>query len=194
MEVVCGEESRWGLWLVVVVVGGCVGGEGGFVGREEGGEGGDGGVFEMGARWWLAGEGIPKMVGEGGDEGCVEIVAGEVLLVIPEEDRGDGGEVVVALGEGVDGNVSREFGWVTKGQSETIAGVEEGSVGVVEGEESRANLAERRWGGGESGAKGGEIGCGGGVGCAEETLVLCRGEDVLVPEEGEVVVGEGWGR
>ncbi len=71
MEVVCGEESRWGLWLVVVVVGGCVGGEGGFVGREEGGEGGNGGVFEMGVRWWSAEEGVPKMVGEGGDEGSV---------------------------------------------------------------------------------------------------------------------------
>ncbi len=193
MEVVCGEESRWGLWLVVVDGGGGVGGEGGFVGREEGGEGGNGGVFEMGVRWWSAGEGVPKMVGEGGDEGSVEIVVGEVLLVISEEDLGDGGEVVVALGEGVDGNVSRESGWVAKGQSETIAGIEEGSIGVVEGEESRANLAKRRWGGGEGGAKGGEIGYGGGVGCAEETLVFRRGEDVLVPEEGEVVVGEGWG-
>ncbi len=51
------------------------------------------------------------MVGEGGDEGGVEIVLGEVLFVISEEDRGDGGKVIVLLGKGLDRHVSREVGW-----------------------------------------------------------------------------------
>ncbi len=48
MEVVRGEGSRWRSWLVDVNVGAgdvimvaCVGGDGGFVGREEGGQGGN---------------------------------------------------------------------------------------------------------------------------------------------------------
>ncbi len=42
------------------------------------------------------------------------------------------------------------------------------------------------------GAKGGEVGDGGGVGGAEESLIVCGREHELVPKEGEVVVGEGW--
>ncbi len=37
------------------------------------------------------------------------------------------------------------------------------------------------------------MGNGGGVGSAEESLFVIGGEDVVVPEEGEVVAGEGWG-
>ncbi len=111
-----------------------MGGDGGFVGRKGGGKGGNGGVAERDARGWLAGEGVTKMVGEGGDEGGVEIMLGEVLFIISEEDLGDGGEVNVTVGKGMDGDVAGEFGWGAKGHSEAIAGVEEGSVGVVEGE------------------------------------------------------------
>ncbi len=57
------------------------------------------------------------MVGEGGDEGGVEVVLGEVLFVIPEEDRGNGGKVIKSHGKGLDGNVFREFGRGTKGQA-----------------------------------------------------------------------------
>ncbi len=52
---------------------------------------------------------------------------------------------------------------------------------------------KRRWGGGKGSAEWGEVGDGGSVGGAEELLIVRGGEDVLVPEEGEVVVGEGWG-
>ncbi len=117
MEVVHHEGSRPKLGWVDVIVGAGVGGGGEFVGREEGGKGGNGGVSEWDARWWSEGEGVAKMVGEGGDEGGVEIVLGEVLFVVSKEDHGNGGEVIVALGEGLDGNVPREFGWGTKGQA-----------------------------------------------------------------------------
>ncbi len=49
------------------------------------------------------------------------------------------------------------------------------------------------WSGGRGSAKGGEVGDGGGVSGAEELLIVHGREDVLVPEEGEVVVGEGLG-
>ncbi len=116
MEAVCGEGLQWRSRLGDVIVGACVGGDGGFVGRKEGGEGGNGNVAEWGVRWRSEGEGVAKMVGEGGDEGGVEIVLGEVLFVISEEDPGDGGKVIVWFGEGLDRHVSREVGWGTKGQ------------------------------------------------------------------------------
>ncbi len=82
MEVVCREGARWRHWWVSMIMGACVGGDGGFVGREEGGKGGNGGDAERDARWWSAGEGVTEMVGEGRDEGGVEVVLGEVLFVI----------------------------------------------------------------------------------------------------------------
>ncbi len=74
LKVVRCEGSRWRSWWVDMIVGACMGGDGGFVGREEGGEGGNGGVAEWDARWWPEGEGGAKMLGEGKDEGGVEIV------------------------------------------------------------------------------------------------------------------------
>ncbi len=97
-------------------MGACVGGDGGFVGREEGGQGGHCGVTEWDARWLSAGEGGAEMIGEDRNEGGVEIMLGEVLFIVSEEDRGNGGEVVVALRKGLDGDVLRECGWGAKGQ------------------------------------------------------------------------------
>ncbi len=111
-----------------------MGGDGGFVGREEGGEGGNCGVAEWGARWWPSGEGGAEMVGKDGNEGSVEIVLGEILFIVAEENWGDGGEVVVTLRESLYGDVSREVGWRAQGHVEAVASVEDGSVGVVEGE------------------------------------------------------------
>ncbi len=101
---------------------------------------------------------------------------GEVLFVEAEEDWGDGGEVVVTLREGPNGERSREVGWCSKGHAEAVASVEDGSVGVVEGEVPRANLAKRRWVGGRGSAEWGEVGDGSGVGGAEETLIIRGGE------------------
>ncbi len=62
--------------------------------------------------------------------------------------------MIVAVGKGLDVNVAGEVGWGVKGQLEAIAGIEEGSVGVVEGEEPRTNLVKWWRGGGEGSAKG----------------------------------------
>ncbi len=174
-------------------MGACVGGDGGFVGREEGGQGGNCGVAEWDARWWPARESGAEVVGENRNEGGVEIMLGEVLFVVAKEDWCDGGKVIVTLREGPDGDVSREFGWLLKGHAEAIASIEDGSVGVVEGEVPRANVAKRWWSGGKSSAEWGEVGDGR-VSSAEETLIIHGGEDVLVPKEGEVIIGEGGGR
>ncbi len=37
MEVVCREGARWRSWWIDVIMGACMGWDGGFVGREEGG-------------------------------------------------------------------------------------------------------------------------------------------------------------
>ncbi len=55
------------------------------------------------------------MVGEDRNEGGAEVVLGEVLFLVAEEDHCDGGKVIVALGKGLDGYVSREVGWDAKG-------------------------------------------------------------------------------
>ncbi len=124
------------------------------------------------------------MVGEASNEGGVEIVLGEVLFVEAEEDCGDGGEVVVTLRKGPNGEVSREVGWCPKGHAKAVASVEDGAVGVVEGEVPRANVAKRRWGGGRGSAEWGEVGDGGGVGSVEDALVIIRVKGVPVPKEG----------
>ncbi len=65
-----------------------------FMGKEKLREVGDGGVVVW--IWWVDGECIVEVSREGVDEGCCEVLWGEVRFIIPRKDMGNLGGKVVA--------------------------------------------------------------------------------------------------
>ncbi len=83
--------SRHGWQLDDTVKGFGIGGDGGFVGGEEGAEVGDGCVAKMDLGRWANGEGGIKVARKGVDEGCVEFMWREIRLIITKKYLAKGG-------------------------------------------------------------------------------------------------------
>lgn len=66
-----------------------MGGDGGFVVLEDGGEIGEQHVGKGGGRRHAKGEGGTKMAGEGVDEGGIDVVLAEVWLIVSMEDAAE---------------------------------------------------------------------------------------------------------
>ncbi len=114
--------------------------------RKELHEGSNGGVGVWAEG--IDGEGVAEVFGEGVDESCDKVGWGQVGFKISWEDVGEYGELVE--GDAVDLNqeVARDWWGCPKGGAETVAAVDEGTVGVEEGDECSLDIVESWWVGG----------------------------------------------
>lgn len=119
-----------------LVVGPGVGGDGGFIGCEEGAQVRNQSVAKMGGSGCAEGEGSAKMAWKGGDEGRISGVLNGVGLIVAKKNIGKGGENFVTRGKLSYGKGSREVGWdgVVEGNGKAVAGVENGALSPAEGE------------------------------------------------------------
>ncbi len=103
---------------------------------------GDGCVVVL--MWLVDGEGIAEVFGEGIDEGCGEVVCGEVGFEISRKDVGNlGGEVVADTVE-LNRKVARKGCGCSKGGTEAITSVDDGVVQSKEGDEGCLDVVEGR--------------------------------------------------
>lgn len=85
------------------------------------------------------------MTREGVDEGSVDVVRGEVGLIVTEEDATKGGGKAEAVGELGDEKVGGDGGRESKGGPEGVTGIEDAAFGPAKQEVPGADMPEGWW-------------------------------------------------